>query len=67
VKCLTINSEFKEAKEAVWLLHSRFEKLDPNRIPGLAVSKFVELKEKLKIITQNYLGVPVTGKGNKKK
>lgn len=62
-----IRADHKEAKEALWSLHARTEKLDPSKMTGPAAAKAAELKAKLKTILQSELGLKMDTKVSKDK
>lgn len=62
-----MRADHKEAKEALWSLHARTEKLDPTKMTGPAAAKAAELKAKLKTILQSELGLKMETKVSKDK
>lgn len=56
-KCLAIRPDHAAAKDALWALYARTEKLDPSKMNSAAATKTIELKEKLKVLLQNDLAL----------
>lgn len=65
-KCLTVKPDHKEAKEALWLLYDKANKIDITKLNGPGALKVAELKEKLKSIIQTDLGLNTDKKNGRK-
>jgi hypothetical protein len=67
-KCLVVKSDHKDAKDALWSLFERTNKLDTSKMAAPAALKATELKEKLKAILQTEIGMKIENKnGGKEK
>jgi len=65
-KCLVIKSDHKEAKEALWSVYERTNKLDISKLAPPAAAKASELKDKLKAILQTELCMRMEAKNGVK-
>jgi len=54
-KCLSIRPDHPEAKEAVWSIYNRYERIDFAKLNPLAKGRVLDLKEKVKSLLQNDL------------
>ena len=52
-KCLAVRPDHVVAKEALWALYARTEKIDVTLMSSAAATKIVEVKQKLKILLQD--------------
>jgi len=56
-KSLVVKPDHQDAKDALWTLHGKTEKLNFSKMSGAAVAKATELKEKLKAILQSDIAI----------
>jgi len=67
-KCLVVKPDHKDAKEALWTLYEKTNKLDITKLPApWTAMKIFDLKEKLEAILQTELGMKLEGKSSKDK